>query len=974
MMIRRWSLVILVLLLSIGLNAQNKTLVKAGSYTVAEYVKIIPALSSLENIPAPDPGHAAPEKRRGANRVVPGKGYPKAGDPLVEQQKIVNKVSGITPILNFDAHNSGVLNDPTGAIGPNHYVNAFNSGFRIFDRTGSPLTNEASLGTLFPGETLGDPVVVYDRFADRFIIMEFSNTPNGILVAVGQGPDPVNDGWFTYRFNMNAFPDYEKLSIWSDGYYITANKSQGSPGTSDVVFALERDEMLLGNPNAQMVGFPLSGIRISGFYSPGGFNTIGPELPPAGNAPIIYMADDAWSGVSEDHLKIWNINVDWNTPSSSTISTPQEIPTLPFDGVFDGGSFSNLTQPNGNDIDALQATMMYMTNYRRFADYNAAVLNFVVDLDGNDALAGIRWFELRQDNDGDPWYIYQEGTYVQPDGHSAYSGSISMDAQGNIGLGYTIVSTTMFPSIRCTGRRPSDPLGTMPIAEAILGDGNSNDPSYRYGDYSQLTVDPVDDMGFWHIGEYFINSSRTSRVGAFKIASDYANDMALASLDAPVDGELSSSEMVTITILNSGNDPQSNIPVSYQLDNGSVVSEVYTETLEAGETAQHTFSTPANMDVVGQTYTIMTTTSLPTDENTSNDTLISMVTYLWPDDIGVSDITSPVSGTNLTDNESVSVVIRNFGTATQSDFDASYELDGTVVTESVSGPLDEGESIIYTFNESADLSNIGIYELTSYTELTTDAVLTNDTATSVVMNRSCEPGADCSFGGGFWLFQLGSINNETECSENGYGDYTDQMTMLERNMTHELVVETGFGSQYVRVWIDFNDNFVFELDELVVDNYEIAPGQGGGTYMENIPLHIPGTASLGQHMMRAKTNLGAPVPDDGCEETLYGETEDYMAEVVLYTQIGDQPFSLTEMIVANMGFNKFNVVLKSDEITEALVLNVHNVLGQKLVENRVNHHEGSYTYPLDMSYAKPGVYIIRIGNSSYGKVRRIVVE
>ena len=211
--------------------------------------------------------------------------------------------------------------------------------------------------------------------------MEFSNSPNGILIAVCKGPDPVNDGWHTYRFNTGSFPDYEKLSIWSDGYYITANKNSGSAARSQVVYALERDKMLTG-ASAQMIGFPLPGIRTNGFYSPGGLNAIGNTLPPVGiGHSIMYMQDDAWSGISQDHLKIWTTDVDWTTPSNSSISDPQILNTAAFDAVFDNGSFRNLDEPgNGPDLDAIQATMMYMTNYRRFPNHNSVVLNFVVDL------------------------------------------------------------------------------------------------------------------------------------------------------------------------------------------------------------------------------------------------------------------------------------------------------------------------------------------------------------------------------------------------------------------------------------------------------------------------------------------------------------------------------------------------------------------------------------------------------------------
>ena len=466
-------------------------------------------------------------KKWGSNTAVPGKGLPKGDDPLWEKQTQVPKSQGRAPLLSFDAASSGSTpTDPTGAVGPNHFVNSWNSSFRIWDKSGNPLIAAASLGTVLPG-TLGDPIVMYDRYADRFIITEFYS--NGFDIAVSKGADPVNSGWYVYRFPTNTFPDYPKFSVWSDGYYITANKDQSSANTSQVVFVVERTKMIAGNTSAQMVGFPLTNIVTSGFYSPLGFNANGITPTPAGNASIVYMQDDAWSGVSSDHLKLWTINVNWTTPANSTISAPQIIATAPFDGLFDGGSFSNLPQPTGSDIDALQATIMYMAQYRRFSGYNSAIFNFVVDLNGADNKAGIRWYELRQTVDGGAWSIFQEGTYSQPNGHSAFSGNMCMDANGNIGLAYTTVSSTQYPSLRFTGRQVSDPAGTMTIAEEVIINGVQSDPSTRYGDYSQMTIDPVDDATFWSIGEYFASGTRKNRVGTFQIGPPALNAAFIAN-------------------------------------------------------------------------------------------------------------------------------------------------------------------------------------------------------------------------------------------------------------------------------------------------------------------------------------------------------------------------------------------------------------------------------------------------------------
>ena len=168
---------------------------------------------------------------------------------------------------------------------------------------------------------------------------------------------------------------------------------------------MERTKMLAGDPTAQIIGFPLPGIVTSGFYSPQALNVTNDNLPAPGGLPILYLQDDAWSGVSEDHVKLWTVDVNWASPGSSTISAPVELTTTPFISVFDGGSFSNLAQPGGGaDIDALQATIMNQAQFRKFSGHNSAVFNFVVDTDasGGDlqAFAGLNFAKLQMDSHG----------------------------------------------------------------------------------------------------------------------------------------------------------------------------------------------------------------------------------------------------------------------------------------------------------------------------------------------------------------------------------------------------------------------------------------------------------------------------------------------------------------------------------------------------------------------------------------------
>lgn len=937
--------------------------------SIAQQIKDGTIVYADQNAPAKD----GPEKRRGANKHVPGKGLPIGNDPLVGKpgENILHQSR--EPLFVFEANTTNITpSDPTGAAGPNHYVGGWNVGFRIFDKSGNPLTEEMSLATLFPGNTLGDPIIFYDAEADRFVVTEFDSSPNGFNMAVCQGPDPVNDGWYVYTtgFGTGSFPDYTKFSIWSDGYYVTANISQ-----SDRVFVVERDKMLIGE-TPQFVMFPLPGITTSGFYSPQFFNVTDENLPAPGNATVVYMQDDAWSGVTQDHLKLWTVNMDWDDVANSTISNPEEVVTTPFISVFDGGSFSNVPQPSGPDQDVLQATIMNQAQFRKFSNYNSAIFNFVVDTDGSSAEhAGIRWFEMRQDNDGDPWYIYQEGTYISPVATKhAFSGSMVMDGQGNIGMGYTTCSSTDMISINYTGRYANDPLGEMTIDETLIAESNSNNGSNRLADYVQISLDPANDKTFWHIAEYFNNGSRTDVVGVFQIASDFANDVGASSIDSPVNGALTTTEPITISVFNYGENEQSNIPVGYIIDGGAAVNETMPGPLASGESAQYTFTATANLGTPGQTYEIVSFTALVGDENLENDTISTNITHIYPNDIGVTSILAPISGNDLTDDEDIIVKIENFGSAEQTNFDVTYDLDGNLVTEQVSGPLAPESNINYTFSQTGNFNEMGDHFLTAYTSLPGDADLSNDTTRAVITKNLCQPEADCSAGDGFYLFQLGTIDNESECSPDGYGDFTYMSTELANNSTQELIVTTHYGDQYVKVWIDFNDNFVFENDEVIVNNAVIALGQGFGNFTKSIPFVIPDGVILGEHLMRAKSNWNAMVPADACESTEYGETEDYTAQVVMYIGTDEIPFKNDEMLIRTFENNRFNISMKTTDFDQTLIINVHDITGRKLVENRIPNINGKYEYDLDMSHAQPGAYIIRLGNNQYGKVKRIIVN
>jgi hypothetical protein len=350
------------------------------------------------------------------------------------------------------------------------YLSFFNTGFTIYDKSGNQLLGQTAPNpAIFPAGGCCDLTVSYDNAADRWVVT-FLSTTAGAQIAVSDGSNPLTSGWYVYT--ISAIQDYQKLSVWSDGYYITENTSG-----SNKVWALERSAMLAGSPSAKILGFNLPGIVTSGFFSPQVLNVTDSNLPAAGGATVIYMQDNAWNGVSTDHIKLWTIDVDWNTTSNSTMSSAQQINTTPFISVFDNGSFSNLRQPGSGrpiNVDALQATIMNQAQFRKFTNHNSALFNFVVDTDATSGeLAGVRWYEFRQSGDNQPWSLYQEGTYTAPDGRHAWHASLAMDGQGNIGMGYTSMSgpntpSTVYISSYFTGRLSSDPLGVMTSAEGLI--------------------------------------------------------------------------------------------------------------------------------------------------------------------------------------------------------------------------------------------------------------------------------------------------------------------------------------------------------------------------------------------------------------------------------------------------------------------------------------------------------------------------
>ncbi len=444
--------------------------------------------------------------------VVNQKALPIGNDPIL-QESFGTKASK-TPLANFDGLLGGLPPDPSGAVGPNHYVQAVNSSYKVYSKTGSAMSGNLPLSSLWSGSTNdGDPIVMYDRHADRWVITQFQQSGNKILFAVSTTPDPLGT-YATYSYGLTSFPDYPKYSIWSDGYYMTSN----SGSQNAVVF--DRTAMLAGANTASYIA-----MNTPGFTTQYGFKSVLPAdadgaLPPFGTPNyMFYFQDDAWSGaVSNDVIKILKFQVDWNTPSLSSITLHQTLYPSAFNAVFTN-SWDDIQQKGTSQkLDGIASVFNYRAQYIRWGSYNTVMLCNVVDVN-NANKGGIRWYELRQDNATNQFSIYQEGTFA-PDVDSRFLGSIAMDLNGNIGMAYSISGPNSYPSLGYTGRHFFDPLGQMTVQEVRAIDGSYFQSNYnRFGDYSQLTLDPNGDT-FWYTGEYIgSGGSRRTRIFSFDMIS-----------------------------------------------------------------------------------------------------------------------------------------------------------------------------------------------------------------------------------------------------------------------------------------------------------------------------------------------------------------------------------------------------------------------------------------------------------------------
>ncbi len=439
--------------------------------------------------------------------------------------------------------------DPNGDVGLHHYVAMINLVFAVYSKEGDLLYGPAAIGTLWQGfpitdctDPSGDPIVLYDEISNRWILTQFTTRGPEYFncVAVSETQDPLGS-YFRYAFSTGLnFPDYPKYGLMPNGLFITTREFDPDDNESIGIYAINRHKLIGGEPSPEIVSFQLTGppYLVGDGLLPADFD--GRRMPPP-HSPEYFvgsMDDDAFDGAPFDALNVFHLNVNWAHPQAATFALVKSVPIAEYDTIFPCAPTSRdcLPQPGITDpaqyLDILSYRQRptWRLQYRNFRTHESLVTNQSVE--ARPGIAGIRWWELR--NPRDP-ILYQEGTWAPDDGVHRWMGSVALDKQGNMAVGYSVVNgTDVYPGIRYAGRLIGDPLGELSRGEAVLqaGSGVQTTTNSRWGDYTSMNVDPRDGCTFWYINEYYAVSGVPlppppggdtrpwqTRIGVFKFPS-----------------------------------------------------------------------------------------------------------------------------------------------------------------------------------------------------------------------------------------------------------------------------------------------------------------------------------------------------------------------------------------------------------------------------------------------------------------------
>lgn len=716
---RAWTVLIIAVWL-VGLVLVRSAVAQAPSRpTLSPRVtphRVTVNLPSLAKHPTPGAAVTVPEGEL-EPPVAPGRPSPIA-DPVIQSESERDAIGLISaPIVNVAGITSNSNPpDTVGDVGRNHFVQMVNATqFQIFDKQGNALTGALNFGALWNtvggncNSNAGDPIVVYDHLADRWLLSQFAN-PNHMCVAISQTPDPTAGTWFLYEFNTGNFPDYPKFGVWPDGYYMST--FEGALG----IYVFDRANMLVGNA-AQFFKTTLA-------------NPVGPNRntrilpadldgpPPPDGTPNFFVrtVDNLQDNADpNDRIEIYEASVDWLnlTFTFNLVDDLRAAQGLaPFNTMAcnrnGGGVRDCIPQPTAgtNTVDALSNRPMMQLKFRDFASDQRMVFNQTIDVSGSipnslnftpaNEVAGKRWYELQKT--GANWVIRQQGTYApQPSGATAenqllhrWMGSAAMDKHGNIAMGYSITNADpanpVFPGIRYTGRRFDDPLGMMPQGEQVIANGanaQTQGLGARWGDYSTLSVDPVDDCTLWyttHLAGAGGAGARPTQIASFRFDT-CGTDLAIQKSASPSPATAGGQLIYTVTVTNNGPDDASGVTVvdtlptgvTYVTDTDSCVQgPVGTLTcslgnLAAGASASFEIKVlvSAGLTATSGPTTITNTASVSADQqdvNPSNNTASVTTIVEERADLRITKVCKPDTGPAAAGDSGIcTIVVDNLG-------------------------------------------------------------------------------------------------------------------------------------------------------------------------------------------------------------------------------------------------------------------------------------------------------------------------
>jgi len=503
-----------------------------------QHFDVSPVVRDLPVAPPVDASQPGIERRSDLPTGNEGSFGPQDRDPVVQRQAGTSRdIPGTLVSFNGVGSTGAYPPDTNGEVGPNHYVQMVNTRYAVFDKSGAILAGPFNINTLWSGfggacqtENAGDPVVVYDQFSDRWILMQFTAAgPTYYLcVALSTTADPTGT-FYRWAFSTGSnFPDYPKFAVWGDAYLASTREFAGGPFAGVGAYAFNKAQMVAGNPSPTVISF-LTGTSPSYAMGDGLLpaDVDGWTLPPAGSPAYFIGSQDNGGpyGAPSDALNIWTLNYNFTDPPSSSLSLSSTVAVTAFDSVLDlcGGTRNCVPQPGTTqriDHQGYRQRVLHRAAYRNFGTYETFVTNQSVEATTN--MSGIRWYEVR--NPGSGASVYQQGTYAPgaTDGIHRWFGSIAQNKYGDMALGYSVSDgTSTYPGIRYTGRLAGDTLGLLPQGEGVIvnGGGSQTGSAARWGDYSSMTVDPADDCTFWYTTEYYATTSSTgwsTRIGSFK--------------------------------------------------------------------------------------------------------------------------------------------------------------------------------------------------------------------------------------------------------------------------------------------------------------------------------------------------------------------------------------------------------------------------------------------------------------------------